>query len=151
MKESDLIRNINPFGLRMQPDLKAKIEEAAAANNRSLNAEITTRLEASFGEGVTLEKLVPAKKAQELSLIARRRIPDIVRQRIIKAINKAIAMGHSAATADFDDLELEGGLSGEEASDLLHGIDEELLNAGYEVEWDGPAAVTIFLWPPERA
>ncbi|PIA74319.1 DNA-binding protein [Ectopseudomonas toyotomiensis] len=139
------------FKLRIPENLKAKVDDSAKANHRSVNAEIVARLEASFDEGVTLEKLVPVKKAQELSLIARRRIPDIVRQRIIKAINKAIAMGHSAASAEFYDLDLEGGLSGEEASDLLHGIDEELLNAGYEVEWDGPAAVTIFLWPPERA
>lgn len=42
------MRNINPFGLRLQPDLKARLEEAAATNKRSLNAEITARLEASF-------------------------------------------------------------------------------------------------------
>ena len=48
MKEDDLIRNINPFGLRMQPTLKARIEEAAQANHRSLNAEITARLEESL-------------------------------------------------------------------------------------------------------
>jgi len=40
--------NIPPFGLRMQPDLKAKVEKAAKANNRSLNAEIVSRLEQSF-------------------------------------------------------------------------------------------------------
>lgn len=37
--------NIPPFGLRMQPDLKARVEEAARANNRSLNAEIVNRIE----------------------------------------------------------------------------------------------------------
>lgn len=37
--------NIAPFGLRMQPDLKARVEEAARANNRSLNAEIVHRVE----------------------------------------------------------------------------------------------------------
>lgn len=36
--------NITPFGLRMQPDLKARIEEAARASGRSLNSEIVTRL-----------------------------------------------------------------------------------------------------------
>ena len=39
---------IAPFGLRMQPDLKERIEKAAAANNRSMNAEIVARLEGSF-------------------------------------------------------------------------------------------------------
>lgn len=40
--------NIPPFGLRMQPELKSLVEEAAAGNNRSMNAEIVARLEASF-------------------------------------------------------------------------------------------------------
>ncbi|WP_434663427.1 Arc family DNA-binding protein [Paraburkholderia sp. A3BS-1L] len=40
--------HIPPFGLRMQPDLKIRLEEAAKANSRSLNAEIVARLEATF-------------------------------------------------------------------------------------------------------
>lgn len=37
--------NIAPFGLRMQPDLKARVEAEARRNQRSLNAEIVARLE----------------------------------------------------------------------------------------------------------
>ena len=40
--------NITPFGLRLRPELKKRVEEAARANGRSLNAEITARLEASL-------------------------------------------------------------------------------------------------------
>lgn len=40
--------NIAPFGLRMQPDLKARVEGAAKANNRSLNAEIVATLEEAY-------------------------------------------------------------------------------------------------------
>lgn len=36
---------IAPFGLRMQPDLKDRVEKAAKTNNRSMNAEIVYRLE----------------------------------------------------------------------------------------------------------
>ncbi|MEB1529874.1 Arc family DNA-binding protein [Xanthomonas sp. WHRI 7945] len=39
---------INPFGLRMQPELREQLEAAASESGRSLNAEITARLEASF-------------------------------------------------------------------------------------------------------
>ena len=37
--------------IRLSPDLKARIDEAAKANNRTLNAEITARLEITFVEG----------------------------------------------------------------------------------------------------
>jgi hypothetical protein len=41
---------IAPFGLRMLPELREKIETAARSNGRSMNAEIVSRLEASFAE-----------------------------------------------------------------------------------------------------
>lgn len=37
-----------PFGLRIPPDLREKLEAAAKRNNRSLTAEIITRLEYTF-------------------------------------------------------------------------------------------------------
>lgn len=46
--EDQKISNVPPFGLRMLPDLRAKVEQAAADNGRSLNAEILARLEQSF-------------------------------------------------------------------------------------------------------
>ena len=41
---------IAPFGLRMLPELRAKVEAAARKSGRSMNAEITTRLQESFEE-----------------------------------------------------------------------------------------------------
>lgn len=40
--------NVAPFGLRMLPELRAQIEEAARKSGRSMNAEIVARLHASF-------------------------------------------------------------------------------------------------------
>lgn len=40
--------HIAPFGVRMQPALKEQLEKAAQASGRSLNVEITSRLEASL-------------------------------------------------------------------------------------------------------
>lgn len=37
--------NITPFGLRMQPELRDRIAEAARRNSRSMNSEIVHRLE----------------------------------------------------------------------------------------------------------
>ena len=48
--------NLSPqFKLRVSPELKARVEEAAAANGRSINAEVNERLEASFAIGSDLE------------------------------------------------------------------------------------------------
>ncbi|AWL04225.1 hypothetical protein DIR46_07115 [Massilia oculi] len=44
--------HITPFGLRMQPELKERLEEAAHKAGRSLNAEVVDRLERSFGADV---------------------------------------------------------------------------------------------------
>lgn len=41
-------RDINPFGLRMQPDLRGALELSAELKGRSLNAEITYRLARSL-------------------------------------------------------------------------------------------------------
>jgi hypothetical protein len=41
-------RDITPFGLRMPTELKARVDEAAAANGRSINSEILDRLSRSF-------------------------------------------------------------------------------------------------------
>lgn len=44
------MRSINPFGLRMNAELKQKLVLAAKNNKRSLNAEIIVRLERSLEE-----------------------------------------------------------------------------------------------------
>lgn len=66
------MRNINPFGLRMQPELRHKVEEAAKQNRRSLNAELIARIEASFNENndsVNIGATNSAGLAQELAAI----------------------------------------------------------------------------------
>lgn len=46
--------DIAPLGVRMQPELKEALVEAARKNGRSLNAEVVTRLENSFQETTAL-------------------------------------------------------------------------------------------------
>jgi hypothetical protein len=50
--------NIPPFGLRMQPDLKARVEESARRNGRSLNAEIVQALEQFFPPEPSIDELL---------------------------------------------------------------------------------------------
>lgn len=47
---SEKIGNVTPFGLRLLPELRARVEEAARQSKRSMNAEIVARLEASFSD-----------------------------------------------------------------------------------------------------
>lgn len=53
------MRNINPFGLRLQPDLKTLVEASASRHKRSLNAEIVARLEETFEIEEVLSTVAP--------------------------------------------------------------------------------------------
>lgn len=88
-----LVRDIAPFGLRMQMELKEKLDREAKINGRSLNSEIVDRLRRSIsGTGhsavgqesppyqiemtelersllSTLKKLTPEKQLALLSLL----------------------------------------------------------------------------------
>ncbi|QMV72989.1 Arc family DNA-binding protein [Comamonas piscis] len=48
---------IAPFGLRMLPELREKIEAAARESGRSMNAEVVSRLEESFTGGGDSDKV----------------------------------------------------------------------------------------------
>jgi hypothetical protein len=51
------IGNIAPFGLRMLPPLRDQLTAAAQDSGRSLNAEIVSRLEASFKQSALDERI----------------------------------------------------------------------------------------------
>jgi len=51
-RDSKLTRDIAPFGVRMPADLKSRVSASAAANNRSMNAEIVAALQEKYPEPV---------------------------------------------------------------------------------------------------
>jgi hypothetical protein len=127
----------------MPLDLRARAEAAANASGRSLNAELVARLEANFISIAPPERLIPAAKARELASLSRSGIPEEVRRRTLSGINKAISLGHSSASIDIKDLQLNaGGLDEKELEEIFKGLIKELVSAGYEVELDGGA----WLW-----
>jgi len=69
MTEDDserLTRDIAPFGVRMPPDLKARVKAAADANNRSMNAEIVNALEQLYpAETIVVGSIRPMTFSQE--------------------------------------------------------------------------------------
>lgn len=131
------------FKLRMPLSLREQADQAARASGRSLNAELVARLEASFLSSAPTEKLLVASRARELASMARAGLPDEIRRRVLKAINRAIELGHSSLSVDLSDLQLDGGLSDSEVDNLLKAVDEELIGAGYKVDWDGGTSVWI--------
>lgn len=131
------------FKLRMPAQLRDQAEQSAKASGRSLNAEIVTRLEASFVMENTSNELMPASRAKELALMARNKIPDEVRRRAINAISRAITLGHSDAAVSLTDLHLDSGISDKELDDLFKDVLDELERAGYKVKWDDITSLWI--------
>lgn len=55
--DGERLRDVAPFGLRMLPDLKERVREAAERNGRSMNAEIVSLLESALGGDDRLNRL----------------------------------------------------------------------------------------------
>jgi hypothetical protein len=127
----------------MPADLRTQADQAAKASGRSLNAELVARLEASFLAQSSTEKLLPAARARELASMVRTGIPEEIRERALKAINRAVGLGHSSTSVDLKDLRLDDGLADKELDDLTEGVNKELIDAGYKVEWDGGSWIWI--------
>ena len=75
--------SIAPFGLRMLPELREKIEEAAKESGRSMNAEIVARIEGSFeiAEGyVTKEQFESTLRNAVLNMEAEQFVTATVRK-----------------------------------------------------------------------
>lgn len=130
------------FKLRMPQALRDQAEQAAKSASRSLNAELVARLEASFLSTTEPNVLMTAERARELAAIAREGIPEEIRKRTLKAINRGVELGQSAVIVDFKDLKLDG-MTEKVLEDLIHGINEELKKAGYDFEWDGGESLWI--------
>ena len=59
-----MVKDINPFGVRMPPEVKAELDKLAEQNRRSLNAEIVVRLEQSIRQEGRL--CITAEELREL-------------------------------------------------------------------------------------
>lgn len=133
------------FNLRIPSELKARVEEAAKENKRSATAEIIDRLKTSLALHPASIKGIPtADEARKIAAAVRQALPSVIRRRIEEELAYAIEMGHSMASVDLEDLGLDGGVSEEELAQITHDLDQELLAAGYKVEWDGGTNVTLF-------
>ncbi|MPQ68319.1 Arc family DNA-binding protein [Pseudomonas sp. MWU12-2323] len=138
------------FNLRIPETLRDQVAAASKENGRSATAEILARLEMSFLKENPPSEFMPAEKVRELSAIARRQIPRMVRERILRDITRAIELGHGNSHTTFRDLELEQ-MPEQDFTALLDGVTEELRILGYQVEWDGGESVWITFDELEKA
>lgn len=67
-------REITPFGLRLPTELKIRMDEAAAKNLRSLNAELVARIElserplSSYTVGELIQELISREETGRLTI-----------------------------------------------------------------------------------
>ncbi|WP_025126483.1 Arc family DNA-binding protein [Pseudomonas sp. PH1b] len=98
------MRNINPFGLRLQPDLKARIEAAAEKNRRSINAEIHARLEESFAQESITQPLSEHEAAmQVLAQMYQETLDNIYELKSRSSLSpmEQVELQHEEATAKY--------------------------------------------------
>lgn len=80
--------SIAPLGLRLLPELRVQIEEAAREHGRSLNAEVTARLQSSFEPSDT-------EQLRDLQLaVARAQVESLAAQR--EALQYSMALMYIA-------------------------------------------------------
>lgn len=86
------------YKLRMPPDLKAMIDKSAKENNRSINAEIVSRLEVSIIAETPSDTLISARDALKLAqssiTTSRATLTDLV----MEDINDATRIGGTECT-----------------------------------------------------
>ncbi|SUW64325.1 Arc-like DNA binding domain [Buttiauxella agrestis] len=124
--------------IRLPVELKEKVEEAAKANGRSINAEIVHRLDVSFLKDIPTDQLISAKEAIQIVNKAKDELSGIIFERTFTEINKKIRLGHTSFFIDLDDLELDG-ISEDDFSSLFSLTFNRLNELGYAVSdrtWD---------------
>ncbi|MBE5252905.1 Arc family DNA-binding protein [Mixta mediterraneensis] len=126
------------FRIRLPIELKEKVESAAKVNNRSLNAEIVFRLDASFLNEIQEDEVISAQEAIQIVSKAKEELSGIIFKRTFAEINKKIRIGHTTLHVDLYDLDLEG-LSDDDFTLVFQKTFERLKALGYEVwekSWD---------------
>lgn len=124
--------------IRLPIELKDKIEVVAKANNRSMNAEIVQRLDASFFSELPDDVLVSAKDALLIVSRAKEELSEIIFKRTFSVINEKIRIGHTTFHISLSDLDLEG-LSEDDFEAVFKATFSRLKSLGYDIwesSWD---------------
>ncbi len=74
--------------LRLPPELKAQLDEAARTSNRSLNSEILTRLEASLGVEIASPGTPRGRPVQRDEMV---QVVELTAEKSVEALWRKIA------------------------------------------------------------
>lgn len=132
------------FRVRLPSELKEKIELAAKDNNRSLNAEIVFRLDASFLDALPEDALLTAADALLIVARAKDELSETIFKRTFSVLNEKIRIGHTNFSVDLTDLDLEG-LSDEDFETVFEPTFSRLKSLGYEL-WENSWTVDGFMF-----
>ncbi|MEZ8503446.1 Arc family DNA-binding protein [Vibrio splendidus] len=124
-------RDIAPFGLRMQSELKEKLEILAKESKRSLNAEITSRLESTVSQANEL--FLPAEEAKLLAIESQGRIKERILKKTFSDIHMGIEKGLDRVFVDLDDFNLDE-MDESTFDELLTPTEVKLKELGYKFE-----------------
>ncbi|MFL7036290.1 Arc family DNA-binding protein [Vibrio lentus] len=124
-------RDIAPFGLRMQSELKEKLEILAKESKRSLNAEITSRLESTVSQANEL--FLPAEEAKLLAIESQGRIKERILKKTFRDIHMGIEKGLDRVFVDLDDFNLDE-MDESTFDELLTPTEVKLKELGYKFE-----------------
>lgn len=128
--------------IRLPVKVRDRVEAEANSSNRSMNAEIVSRLEYSlFQEGIE-EELIPAEMACELSKQSLKLLPSVILSRVVREINDGISLGHQRVRVDLTDFHLER-MQEDARLPIMQNLEFKLKNSGYVVDWIGMTAVDI--------
>ncbi|ELI8237616.1 Arc family DNA-binding protein [Yersinia enterocolitica] len=118
--------------IRLPIELKEKIEDSAKENNRSMNAEIVQRLDASYLSEIPEDDVISAQDALQIATNAKETLSNLIFMRTFAEINKKVRIGHKNFCIDLNDLELDV-LSDDDFNHVLKRTFLRLSELGYIV------------------
>lgn len=143
---------IAPFGLRMMPELREKIEEAARQSGRSMNAEVVARIEASFSmeeeafkDGFDLQSLKREVARLKDALEAAQRADGLSSAlvRAVAAMARAAIERLPAESRDIDEIAMLRFVANAVIHEDIQGIGAILFSAQYEAPGRAAALARI--------
>jgi hypothetical protein len=132
---------IAPFGLRMLPELKERIENAARESGRSMNAEVVARLEKSFDGNHWLQEIGLSEQLEEAAKNSGRSIEGEAYARLLDSLGSRSEVERLKKDLDYqanENRQLRMELA-ELRSEKTHPVDTVylLLDAsGYPISWE---------------